>query len=72
MKYPRPSVKELKDAMANDSFITFIVGRNPLERLVSAYRDKILNAVKRSHHFKLGQVCYILLGRVSSVNVSVV
>jgi hypothetical protein len=56
MKYPRPSVEELRESMSNSSFISFIVGRNPFERLVSAYRDKILNPIKRSHHFKLGQV----------------
>jgi len=52
--YIRPSVEQLLEAM--NKSVTFIVGRNPLERLVSGYRDKILNAVSRSVHEKLGRV----------------
>ena len=35
--------------------ISFIVGRNPFERLVSGYRDKILLALRGSHHEKVGR-----------------
>ena len=53
-KILRPSVEKLLDAM-NQS-ISFIVARNPFERLVSAYRDKIVNAIKKSYHSILGKV----------------
>jgi hypothetical protein len=49
-----PGVDQLLEAMYKS--ITFIVGRNPLERLVSGYRDKIVNAFKGSEHDKLGKV----------------
>ena len=52
--YKRPKLKELKEAMETST--TFIVARHPLERFVSAYRDKILNAKNGSHHHKLGKV----------------
>ncbi|CAH0380876.1 unnamed protein product [Bemisia tabaci] len=39
-RYPRPSAAELL-AVANTSH-TFIIARHPFERLLSAYRDKIL------------------------------
>jgi len=35
--------------------VSFLVVRHPLERLLSAYRDKIQHAVSGSHHFKLGK-----------------
>ena len=37
--FARPSVEELLNATKNS--LTFIVGRNPFERLVSGFRDKI-------------------------------
>ena len=52
--YPRPSAEYLLLAM--NSSINFIVGRNPLERLVSGYRDKIINAFTRSEHDALRRV----------------
>jgi hypothetical protein len=52
--YIRPSVEQLLSAM--NKSVTFIVGRNPLERLVSGYRDKIVNAVKGSVHDILSKV----------------
>jgi hypothetical protein len=58
-KYIRPSVEQLLDAM--NKSITFIVGRNPLERLVSGYRDKIVHAIKGSEHDILGKVNFALL-----------
>jgi hypothetical protein len=53
-KYNRPSVEQLFEAM--NKSITFIVGRNPLERLVSGYRDKIENSIKGSSFDTLGKV----------------
>jgi len=47
-------VEQLYAAM--NTSIAFIVGRNPFERLVSAYRDKILNAFQGSEHDTLGKV----------------
>ncbi len=47
-------VEQLYAAM--NTSIAFIVGRNPFERLVSAYRDKILNAFQGSEHDILGRV----------------
>ena len=41
--YPRPSEQELLKAM--ESSISFIVARNPFERLVSGYRDKIVKGI---------------------------
>ncbi|KAG8287227.1 hypothetical protein J6590_043595 [Homalodisca vitripennis] len=52
-KYARPSVEELNVAL-NDS-IAFLIVRHPLERLLSAYRDKIQYALPNTHHSKLGQ-----------------
>ena len=41
--YPRPSEQQLLKAM--ESSISFMVARNPFERLVSGYRDKILKGI---------------------------
>ena len=41
-KYSRPSEIELLETLALPNTIGFLVARNPYERLVSAYRDKIL------------------------------
>ena len=51
--YGRPTTEELLEAMKTS--ISFIVGRNPFERLVSGYRDKILLALRGSHHEKVGR-----------------
>jgi hypothetical protein len=48
--YKRPTVEEVQTAMK--TYISFIVGRNPLKRLVSCYREKI--AVKGSLLHELG------------------
>jgi len=42
-----------KEAMKNS--VSFIVGRHPLERLVSGFRDKILSALRGSYHENLGR-----------------
>ncbi|XP_017844494.1 carbohydrate sulfotransferase 11 isoform X1 [Drosophila busckii] len=52
-RYPRVTLDELREAQ-NDS-ITFIIARNPFERLLSAYRDKIVFALPYSFHDKLGR-----------------
>lgn len=44
---------QLREAQ-NDS-VTFIIARNPFERLLSAYRDKIVFALPYSFHDKLGR-----------------
>ncbi|XP_014249508.1 carbohydrate sulfotransferase 11 isoform X2 [Cimex lectularius] len=51
-RYPRPTLAELKAAL-NNSF-SFIIVRHPLERLLSAYRDKIQYALPNTPHQKLG------------------
>ncbi|XP_030385116.1 carbohydrate sulfotransferase 11 isoform X2 [Scaptodrosophila lebanonensis] len=52
-RYPRVSLEELREAQ-NDS-VTFIIARNPFERLLSAYRDKMVFALPYSFHDKLGR-----------------
>lgn len=37
-RFPRPSIEELNDALENS--ISFLIVRNPFERLLSAYRNK--------------------------------
>lgn len=51
-RYERVSIKKLEKAM-NDS-VTFLIVRHPFERLLSAYRDKIMFAIPHSLHDKLG------------------
>lgn len=51
-KYPRPSLIELREAV-NDS-VTFLIVRHPLERLLSAYRDKLQFSLPFTLHQKLG------------------
>ena len=54
-KYPRPSVEELNDTLSLPNTIGFLIARNPYERLVSGYREKILGAIRGSPHDKLGR-----------------
>lgn len=51
-KYPRPSVEFLKKSMEN--YFSFIIVRHPLERLLSAYRDKLQFALPLTYHKQLG------------------
>ncbi|XP_059614033.1 carbohydrate sulfotransferase 11 [Phlebotomus argentipes] len=51
-KYKRPSESELISSL-NDS-VSFLIVRHPFERLLSAYRDKLQNALPNSFHSKLG------------------
>lgn len=53
--YPRPSEADLRKAMSVPGYQTFLVARNPFERLVSAYREKIVGAYSNSPHHKLGK-----------------
>ncbi|XP_049313311.1 carbohydrate sulfotransferase 11 isoform X1 [Bactrocera dorsalis] len=52
-RYPRFSIEKLREAQ-NDS-ITFMIARHPFERLLSAYRDKMVFAIPHSYHDKLGR-----------------
>ena len=54
-KYPRPTVRELIDTLSLPNTIGFLIARNPYERLVSGYREKILGAIRGSDHDRLGK-----------------
>ena len=41
--YPRPSLVKLREVLSNDAYLSFIIVRDPFERLLSAYCDKIEN-----------------------------
>ncbi|CAK1584545.1 unnamed protein product [Parnassius mnemosyne] len=51
-KYARPTVEMIKKAQPDS--ITFLIVRHPLERLASAYNDKIVHAWPESFHDKMG------------------
>lgn len=52
-KYPRPSKKELFKVLENENSVSVIIGRHPFERVVSAYRDKIVGAKDFTLHDKI-------------------
>lgn len=51
--HPRPTREELRAALEDDAVSSFLVVRHPLERLISAYRDKIVMAFRGSYHDKM-------------------
>ncbi|EDV50246.1 carbohydrate sulfotransferase 11 isoform X1 [Drosophila erecta] len=52
-RYPRVTLDELREAQ--NYSLTFIIARDPFERLLSAYRDKMVFALPYSFHDKLGR-----------------
>ena len=50
--FPRPTLREVTEAV-KDAAVVLVVARHPLERLKSAYRDKIVGALRGSLHDKL-------------------
>ena len=52
-KYPRPKPDKLREVLRRENVTSMIIGRHPLERLVSAYREKIVGARPGTLHDKL-------------------
>lgn len=52
-RYVRPTVEMIRKSQLDS--ISFLIVRHPLERLASAYNDKLVHAWPRSFHDKLGQ-----------------
>jgi len=52
-RYPRPSVEQLEAVLNLTNVTSLLIGRNPLERLVSSYKDKIVGALPGTLHDKL-------------------
>lgn len=53
-KYARPTARMIQKAQVDS--ITFLIVRHPLERLASAYNDKIVHAWPKSFHDKMGRL----------------
>ena len=58
-RYPRPSNDELVSTLNSSNAIGFLIARNPYERLISAYRDKIVGAFRNSLHDKLSKIIVV-------------
>lgn len=67
-KYARPTTEMIKKAQADS--ITFLIVRHPLERLASAYNDKIVHAWPKSFHDKLGRMIIKKYRKVMHNNIS--
>ncbi|XP_045777282.1 carbohydrate sulfotransferase 11 isoform X2 [Maniola jurtina] len=52
-KYARPTVEMIRKAQGDS--VTFLIVRHPLERLASAYNDKIVHAWPKSFHDQMGR-----------------
>ena len=52
-KYTRPSKNKLLKVLDNRKSVSVIIGRHPFERVVSAYRDKIVGARDFTLHDKI-------------------
>ena len=63
--YPRPSNNELTSTLSLPNAIGFLIARNPYERLVSAYRDKIVGAYRYSFHDKMSQTIVVKYRHIS-------
>ena len=61
--YGRPTMDSIKTLMKDQNTISFLVARNPLQRLVSAYTDKICNSHYHSKYDYLRRNITNLYGR---------
>ena len=52
-KYTRPSKNKLLKVLDNEKSVSVIIGRHPFERVVSAYRDKIVGAKDFTLHDRI-------------------
>ena len=46
IKFPRPSIKKLKEALNTPGAVSLLIVREPFVRLLSAYRDKLETKIK--------------------------
>lgn len=67
-KYSRPSVNELIETLALPNTIGFLIARNPYERLVSGYRDKILGEAIRYKSGTYAQISRTILWKYRRID----
>lgn len=48
--YPRPSVEELKNVLANNRYKSVVILREPFERILSSYISKLTNTLSKFYH----------------------